>query len=85
MRHMLYRLGTTVVVAALAGCGGDNGEPNGPNNPDPLVLAKAPAPNGDGQTGTVGIVLAAEVRVRVTRGGAPEAGVTVNWTAAGTA
>lgn len=81
---MLYRLGTTVVVAALAGCGGDNGEPNGPNNPDPLVLAKAPAPNGDGQTGTVGIVLAAEVRVRVTRGGAPEAGVTVNWTAAGT-
>lgn len=81
---MLYRLGTTVVVAALAGCGGDNGGPNGPNNPDPLVLAKAPAPNGDAQTGTVGAALPEEVRVRVTRGGVAEAGVTVNWAAAGT-
>lgn len=81
---MLYRLGTVVVIAALAGCGGDNNGPNPNPNPDPLVLAKAPVPNGDAQTGTVGTALPVEVRVRVTRSGAPESGVTVNWAAAGT-
>ncbi len=87
MSHMLYRLGVGLAVAAvtITGCGGEENGPNGPGpGPDPLVLAKAPAPNGDGQTGVVGIVLAEEVRVRVTRGGEPEAGVTVTWAAAGT-
>jgi plastocyanin len=84
MRHMLYRLGTSVVVAALTGCGGDNGGPNGPDNPDPLVVAKAPAPNGDGQTGVVGAPLAEQLRVVLTRAGEPEAGVQVSWTASGT-
>ena len=81
---MLCRLGTMVVVAALAGCGGDDGGPNGPNNPDPLVLAKAPAPNGDGQSGVVTAPLAEALRVRLTRGGEPEAGVQVTWAASGT-
>jgi len=84
MRHMLYRLVIGVLGLALAGCGGDDNGPNGPGGPDPLVLAKAPAPNGDAQAGVVGAPLAEALRVTVTRSGEPEAGVLVAWTASGT-
>ncbi len=81
---MLYRLVIGVLGLALAGCGGDDNGPNGPGGPDPLVLAKAPAPNGDAQAGVVGAPLAEALRVTVTRSGEPEAGVLVAWTASGT-
>ena len=82
---MMDRLGAGLIAAVmvLAGCGGEENGPNGPG-PDPLVLAKAPAPNGDGQTGVVTAPLADALRVTVTRGGEPEVGVQVNWTSSGT-
>ena len=61
---------------ALAGCGDDGNEPAG------LAAARA-QPSGDGQTAAPGAALPAPVRVRVTRDGQPEAGVTVTWSAAG--
>ncbi len=66
------RLGLTRAVAA-GGCGGDEG-------PNPfLVIAKAPTKTGDSQTGTVGETLIDDLRVQVTRDGAPAEGVAVSW------
>jgi plastocyanin len=81
---MLHCLGAGLAVAAVTvtGCGGEENGPNGPG-PDPLVLAKA-APNGDAQTGVVGAPLAEQLRLMITRGGEPEAGVQVTWTSSGT-
>ena len=68
------------LAAALACSSGDDG--TSPPPPPALTVAKAPV-SGDGQTGTVGQALANPLRVLVTRGGTPEVGATVTWTATG--
>jgi plastocyanin len=67
----------SVGLLLAAACGGGDG--GGDPNPDPTVIAKAGAPNGDGQTGTVAQPLADSFRVVVTQGGVPRSGVTVTW------
>ena len=62
----------------IGGCGGGGG--GGEPNPSTPVIAKAGAPNGDGQAGTVAQPLADSFRVVVTEGGAGKGGITVNWT-----
>ena len=65
------------MILGVAACGG--GDSGGNPNPDPAVIAKAGAPNGDGQTGTVAQPLADSFRVVVTEGGAPRSGATITW------
>ena len=60
-------------VAAL-GCNGDNG----PTVSAPIIV-KAGTKSGDTQTGPAGQPLPNELRVEVTRDGAPASGVTVTW------
>jgi plastocyanin len=60
-------------VVAL-GCNNDNG----PAVSAPII-AKAGTKNGDTQTGPAGQPLPSELRVQVTRDGAPASGVTVTW------
>src|ERR1700674_326034 len=72
--------GTQLGIAVLAavagvGCYGDSGAPS----QSPLVLAKAPSKSGDQQTGPIGLALGNDLRVLVTRDGAPVNGVTVAW------
>jgi len=62
-------------AAFVAACGGGESNPN----PSPLTLAKAPADDGDQQTGPVSNSLPNPLRVIVTRDGTPEFGVTVAW------
>ena len=72
------RAGVLGAVGALvAGCGGGGGD----LQPDqsPLVLAKAPSESGDQQSGAVGQALPDELRIIVTRDGAPQANVPVTW------
>ena len=45
----------------------------------PLVIAKDPSASGDGQTGPVNQALPNDLRIVVTRDGAPQSGVTVAW------
>jgi len=71
--------GLVVVLAAAAACGG-GGDGGGGNNPV-VAVAKAGAPSGDAQAGTVNTALAQPLRVIVTEDGTPKAGVTVAWTA----
>jgi plastocyanin len=66
----------------LSACGG-GGDGGGPN-PSPATIAKAGAPNGDGQSGAVGLPLVDSFRVVVSEGGAAKAGVTVTWTSPAT-
>lgn len=66
-------------IIAIAACGG-GGDGGGGPNPSAVVIAKAPAPNGDSQTGSVAQPLADSFRVVVTDGSGPRAGITVNWT-----
>lgn len=63
------------ILAAACGGGDGGGDPN----PDPTAIARAGAPNGDGQNGTVAQPLADSFRVVVTEGGAARGGVTVTW------
>lgn len=70
-------LGFGVVSVGMIGCGGSGGGPN----PSPLVLNKTSTDNGDQQTGPVSVALTSPLRVSVTRDGAPEAGVSVTWSA----
>jgi plastocyanin len=70
-------LGFGVVSLGMIGCGGSGGGPN----PSPLVLNKTSTDNGDQQTGPVSVALTNPLRVNVTRDGAPEAGVSVTWSA----
>ncbi len=65
---------------ALAACGGAG---SGPGETEPR-LTRAPTNSGDGQTGPVGALLQASLRVQVLRGEVAAEGVTVDW-AAGTA
>jgi plastocyanin len=53
--------------------------PPPPPPPSTLMLAKTAQQSGDAQTGPVNQPLAQELRVIVTRDGAPQAGVTVVW------
>lgn len=71
-----------LVSALVAACGGGGG--GGGGGPSQSI-AKAGAPNGDGQTGTVATPLTDSIKVLVTEGGLPKAGATVTWssTAAG--
>ena len=77
---------TTGALAVLAlgsfACGGDS--TTNPPPPPAVTVAKASTANGDAQQGTVGAALANPLRVVVTQGGAPKAGVTVAWSATGT-
>jgi hypothetical protein len=67
-------LGMSVVALGVGGCGS-----GGDLGPPPLVLDKAPTENGDQQSGLLGVALEHNLRVIVTRDGAPEAGVSVTW------
>lgn len=73
--------GYTVALGSLGalavGCGGGDG--GGGPNPPPLVLAKAPTASGDLQTGAPSAALPNDLRVIVTRDGAPQADVDVTW------
>jgi hypothetical protein len=73
MRSRRWLLSGLILVA----CGGGDG--GGDPNPDPTVIAKAGAPNGDGQSGTVAQPLADSFRVVITEGGAARSGVTITW------
>ena len=74
--------GGLAAAATLTGCG--SGADAGPG-PSPATLSVAKAsPSGDGQSGTPGQALAAPIRIAAVRGGSPEAGVSVTWTATGT-
>lgn len=82
MKLIRNSTGAAVLVAAMAitACGSDSTTPPPPT----LAVARAPTASGEGQHGAVGQALAEPVRVQVTRGGVPEAGATVTWTAVGT-
>lgn len=74
-RFFLSLLGASLIAA----CGG--GSSQGPPPPPPnSTIAKA-SPSGDAQTGAVGQALAQPIRVLVTQGGTPQAGVTVTFSA----
>jgi plastocyanin len=78
---LVHRTALCAAAFAAAACGGDS---NGPQPiPGAPVVARA-TPSGDGQAGTAGAALTDPIRVVVTRGGQPEAGLTVTWAAAGT-
>lgn len=69
-----------VALILLAGCEGD--EAGAPSTP--LVsIAKAAPNSGDQQVGIAGTTLPEELRVVVTRGAEPAAGVLVTWTTLG--
>jgi plastocyanin len=80
-RFCLLLLGAVV----LAACESPTGDtvPKFPLTPDTstaaLSLHKPMAESGDGQTGEVGTTLPKPLRVLVTAGGVPKAGVTVVW------
>jgi len=67
-------LGLSVVWLAMEGCGSSSDL-----GPPPLAVDKAPSGSGDQQTGALGTPLANALRVIVTRDGAPESRVSVNW------
>ncbi|HYC33719.1 MAG TPA: plastocyanin/azurin family copper-binding protein [Gemmatimonadales bacterium] len=63
-------------AALLAGCGDDDGA--APSEPL-LAITKPPTGSGDQQVGIEGRTLPEDLRVIVTRGDQPAAGVTVTW------
>jgi plastocyanin len=76
---------TVMVVLLAAAVGTGCGDSSAGNGPDPAAVAAAKAqPSGDAQSGTVGQDLSNPLRIVVVRGGTPEAGAVVSWTAAGT-
>ena len=66
-----------VVSISILGCGGDDGGTTTEPDPFPLVLDLL---DGNNQIVAPGEPLVQPVRVRITRGGIPEAGVTMTWT-----
>ena len=83
MRTMTRRAAALIAgaaaVHAIQSCG-DSTDPQ----PMPATPAIAPAtPSGDAQTGVAGQALGSPIRVVVTRGGQPEAGITVTWATSG--
>jgi plastocyanin len=79
MRYGLAVAGLAGVLAAGVACGGGGG---GSGSNPVVAIAKAGAPSGDGQSGTVNAALADPLRVVVTEDGTPKAGVTVQWNTA---
>jgi len=79
-RHpgQLDRLRAAIMILGVAACG-SGGDSGGNPNPDPTVIAKAGAPNGDGQTGIVAQSLTDSFRVIVTEGGSALSGITITW------
>ncbi|MGH7525169.1 MAG: cupredoxin domain-containing protein [Gemmatimonadales bacterium] len=76
--------GALLAVAALAACGGSDGDDLG-SGPDPAALEAARAePSGNDQAGTAGQDVANPLRIVIVRGGIPEAGAVVTWSATGT-
>jgi plastocyanin len=75
----MLALGLSITSLGIGGCG--SGGDQGPG-PSPLVVGKTSSQSGDQQTGPVGVALANALRVIVTRDGAPQAGVSVTWSAA---
>jgi len=73
------RLGAAVCLLALFGCGGDDDGGSGPPPEDPLEVAAAPAPNGDGQTGAPSEALPEDLGVVITRASEPQEGIEVAW------
>lgn len=69
------------IAVASSQCGGSDG---GPATMSPPRIQKAPNASGDNQSGVVGAMLSAPLRVVVTRDGAPQEGTTVTWGATGT-
>lgn len=71
------QIGRVLVTAlALFGCGNRGTDPGG----EDVIMAKAAA-SGDGQSAPLGTVLADPLRVLLTRGGDPAAGMNVTWQA----
>jgi plastocyanin len=66
-----------LAILAIAACGGDGGT----DNNAPLLLAKTSVANGDGQTGQVSSPLAQQLRVVLTKDGAPRTNTAVTWVA----
>jgi plastocyanin len=76
-------LGAAACLLAIVGCGGDDDGGSGPPPPeDPLEVAAAPAPNGNGQTGPPSAALPEDLRVVITRASDPQEGVQVAWATA---
>lgn len=78
------RIGTLVTGAVLTAvaCGGDSGGSGPPPGEDPLVVQRTAVGSGNGQTGTVGELLASELRVAITRTSVPQEGEVVSWATA---
>lgn len=70
--------GLVMVLAVVVACGGGGGDGGGGPNPV-VIIAKAGAPSGDAQSGTVNTALSDPLRALVTEDGAPKANVTVQW------
>jgi plastocyanin len=83
-RRSLGRTAALLVAAGLAACSSEGGDDLDVGGPGSTALSAAPSdPSGNGQSGIVGQNLADPLRIVVLRGGAPEAGVVVNWSASG--
>jgi plastocyanin len=84
-RWLGHAAGLLAIVAGTA-CGGSyGGGDGGTQGPDMAALSASRAePSGDNQTGAPGEKLAHPTRIVVVRGGTPEAGAVVTWSAAGT-
>jgi plastocyanin len=81
MVRVIRSIGTTAIVvaaAALTACG------TGGSGPDPSALAVTRSePSGDGQSGTTGQDLAKPLRIVIVKGGTPQVGAVVTWSANG--
>lgn len=73
-----------VVLASGVACGGGGSDGNGGGGGPSLTIAKAGAPNGDGQSAVVGTAAADSLAVIVQEDGVPKVGATVTWSAQGT-
>lgn len=80
LSRVLPRLVLVALPLVAAGCGGSTEPGGGGGGGSTVQLAQA---TGNAQTGTVGRALAAPIAARVTRGGAPQAGVVVGFAVTG--
>src|SRR5262245_43258411 len=71
-------LGGAIVVSATIACGGGGGGGGVGGGPS-TTIAKAGAPNGDAQSGTVATALTDSLKVVVQEDGSAKAGATVTW------
>jgi plastocyanin len=73
---------SSAVLAAMTMACGDSGGSDPPPGEDPLVVQRTAVSSGNGQTGVVGDLLPAELRVVITRTSEPQEGVAVAWATA---